>query len=163
MKTTEPSDKKIIPLIDRIDNLNRMKAENPEATKELYKKIAGAEERMKQTATNAMLQEIPNHLASKLTWADRFIIEPYHAMAYKIKVALRWIINALIVLILASGVTLLYFSYLAYNGKPTPFTNIEMIGLENNMQELAGTLSGVQDVLSNIKMRFEKVEKKIMK
>lgn len=105
--------------------------------------------------------EVPNHLSKPMSRFEVSFIEPIHRAWASLKKACNWLIQAIIVLLLTAGLALFYFSYQAYNGKVTPFQNIELIGLENNTQELAGTIEGLQDLVVSLKMRLDKLEKKI--
>jgi len=99
-----------------------------------------------------------NHLADKLRWYDS-ILEPLHKLWATLKKTCSWLLNALIVLLLVGGLALGWISYQSYIGKPTPFTTIEMIGLENGMQELGASFEQLDIKIANLRMRLEEIEK----
>lgn len=104
--------------------------------------------------------EVPNYIKEPISPIAQYLVEPILRGWVGVKKACTWLINAMVVLLLVGGLALSWFSWQAYNGRPTPFTTIEMIGLENSMQELAGSMAGVQDLLISLKMRVDKLEKK---
>ncbi len=55
------------------------------------------------------------------------------------------VFRTLMVLVLTAGFALFAFMWMAYNGKSTPFENIYIMNLNDNVQELAGQITRIGD------------------
>jgi len=72
------------------------------------------------------------------------IIKPLYNCYCSFKTFCKRAFDCLIILTLTSGLFMMYFSYQAYKGKPTPFEQVYIVGMNDRLDLLAESQSQVQ-------------------
>lgn len=72
------------------------------------------------------------------------LIKPIVKAYNSFKVFCKRAFDCLVILILTSGLFMMYFSYQAYHGKATPFEQVYIVGMNDRLDLLAEAQSQVQ-------------------
>lgn len=91
---------------------------------------------------------------------SRYLWLPLTRVGNGVKRVTVELFRALIVLLLTSGILMMYFSWQAYNGNSTPFETIYMMQLNDNMKDISKAVANIQD--NDIALRMDAAEESML-